>query len=89
MVCRSKLEEGGLAFLRIELETGSTFIDLARTAGKDQAKMDRNRANGRKAYDTIQRLLPRITLTTAEQAEFDGKLAVMKAALTALGEVFA
>ena len=83
------LNASRLNFLRIELETGNTFISIAQSAGEDRQKADRNRANGRKAYDTILKFLPGLTMTPSQRAEFDEKLAAMKGALIALGEVFA
>lgn len=88
-VDRSELNENGVSFLRTELDLGNTFVGIAQSADKDQEKAERNRAHGRKAYDSVLRFLPDVSLTTAEQTEFQDKLAVLKAALMALGEVFA
>lgn len=88
-VDRSELNESSVSFLRTELDLGNTFVGIAQSADKDQEKAERNRAHGRKAYDTVLRFLPDLSLTAAEQTEFQDKLAVLKAALLALGEVFA
>ena len=85
---RDEFEASSLQFLQVEFETGTTFITLAQTAGEDRGKAARNRANGRKAYDTMLHFLSRLTLTPAEQTQWNGQLASMKAALVALGEVF-
>ena len=42
---REEFEQSGLDFLRVELETGNTFIAIAQKAAEDQEKADRNRAN--------------------------------------------
>ena len=72
-------------FLRAELHTGLSFSKIALKA-EDESKIERNRANARKAYDTLLRFIPDATLSTEETKEINSQMAALKADLQHLGE---
>ena len=72
-------------FLRIEIHTGLTMSKIAREAAYDD-KMERNRANARKAYDTVMRFIPKLVLTAEEADEIKRGLAQLESDLRQLGE---
>lgn len=75
----------GIEFIRSELETGLTFTRIAHVADRG-AKVTRNRANARKAYDAVLRFAPRVPQTAAESKAIEVKLEKLKAQLRELGE---
>ena len=73
-------------FIRTELKTGLTFSNIALQA-KDTAKISRNTANARKAYDTLLRFMDRSMLSDEDLAELDPMLLRLKTNLLELGEM--
>ena len=78
-------DETGVEFLRTELRTGLTMAKIAREA-QSRDKVDRNRANARKAYDTALRFIAKTPLTEEEADQIQGMLRRLKLALSELGE---
>ncbi len=74
-----------LEFLRAELTTGLTLARIALDA-QDEEKIERNRVNARKAYDSILHFMPRSFVPTAEWEEIKSKLAQLRDELKLLGE---
>ena len=70
-------------FVKTELETGITFADLALSA-KYADKLERNRANARKAHDTALKFWSK--LTPEDAAELDATLKRLRSKLRDLGE---
>ena len=77
--------ETGVEFLRTELRTGLTMARIALEA-QSRKKVDRNRANARKAYDTALRFIAKTTLKEEEADEIRGMITRLKLALADLGE---
>jgi hypothetical protein len=76
----------GVDFLRTELRTGFTLTKLAlRTSQPD--KSSRSRANARRAYDTVVRFTPKVSLSADETKEIKTKLERLRSELKLLGEV--
>ena len=71
--------------IHTELETGLTLARVASVA-RYQDKIDRNRANARKAYDTALKYIARTALPSGESAEIQHKLEKLKRELQQLGE---
>ena len=71
--------------IKTELKAGLTFSKIALQA-KDTAKISRNTANARKAYDTLLRFLNKSLLSEEELAEVEPMLAKLKSNLLELGE---
>jgi hypothetical protein len=74
-------------FLNTEADTGLMFAGIALESDTEE-KMTRNRANARKAYDTILRFIGRVSLTDAESENLGTKMAKLKLGLQTLGESF-
>lgn len=74
-----------LEFLKTELETGHTFAKLALSA-KYRDKLERNKANARKAYDTALKFLGSSSVDAASAVEINRLLEDLRAKLGDLGE---
>ena len=61
------------------------FSKIARDS-KDELKIERNRANARKAYDALLHFIPAAALSLEEAKEVALGMAELKAALRRLGE---
>ena len=72
-------------FLKTELETGNTFAKVALSA-KHADKLERNRANARKAYDTALKFFGTASVDTASAVELKRLLEDLRAKLGELGE---
>lgn len=79
------VENREIEFIRAEVLTGLTFAKIA-LGSRHQDKIDRNRVNARKAYDTLLRFMPRDNVTTEEWDEVRAKIAELKTQLQRLGE---
>ncbi|HKT51708.1 MAG TPA: hypothetical protein VJV96_15520 [Candidatus Angelobacter sp.] len=83
---RADFHQSGFSFVNAELDTGLTFARIALGA-KGRDKVDRNRVNARKAYDSAMHFLPSTSLNTEEAGSIKEKISALQAALTRLGEV--
>jgi hypothetical protein len=83
---RNDFHQSGFQFVNAELDTGLTFARIALGA-KGPNKVERNRMNARKAYDSALHFLPSTSLSTDEAGAIKEKISVLEAALTKLGEV--
>lgn len=79
--------QSGLHFVSAELDTGLTFARIALGA-KGRAKIDRNRVNARKAYDSARHFLATTSLNAEESRRINDKFAALKSNLEQLGEKF-
>lgn len=77
----------GTEFLKVDVATGLTLAKAALTTGSAE-KRERNQKSARKAYDTIVRILNKITPTEADAKELNDSLDELKANLVKLGETF-
>ena len=76
---------GEIEFLRAEALTGLTFSKIA-LGSNDQEKTERNRANARKAYDSLLHFLPRVSDKSEIWEEIRARVAELKSNLQQLGE---
>jgi len=76
---------GTRAFLRAELRTAHTFALIAEQASH-QDKINRNRKNARKAYESVRHYSRRISLSEDESNEFEDKLVELERRLQLLDE---
>jgi hypothetical protein len=83
----SDLNQSGLSFLLIDLETAMSFMDVADVSGIEETTR-RNRANARTAYDTVLRLLEKLTPTADQRHTIDAQLTPLKTRLQAAGQQF-
>jgi hypothetical protein len=72
-------------FLRTEIETGSTFAELAAGAGDDRDKRERNRGNAKQALATVERFLPKaLGVTPDERNDIEAELENLRIAIAAI-----
>lgn len=83
---RNDFHQSGYSFVNAELDTGLTFARIALGA-KGRNKIDRNRVNARKAYDSAMHFLPSTSLSSDEAGSIKEKISALQAALAKLGEV--
>jgi len=76
-------KQGGLTFLRTELETGMTLASIAENA-TDPQKIQRNWNNARKACLSVHHFIGQADLSGAESAELHKKLKELERRLQAL-----
>ena len=77
--------QSGIQFVNVELDTGLTFLRIALGA-KGRGKINRNRVNARKAYDSALHFLANVSLNKEEMRLVQEKLASLKSGLEKLGE---
>jgi hypothetical protein len=77
----------GVQFLLADLAIGLTFLDVAAETQSEDTRT-RNRQNARSAYDTVLRLLPRLSPSDTEQLALLSGLRELKDRLIAHGSVF-
>ena len=83
----ARLNQTSADFLKVDMETALTFCEIARDT-EDPKKRLRNRQHARVGYDTIRRLIDKVTLTQVETREMDRKMEMLRSQLQALGEPF-
>jgi hypothetical protein len=71
-------------FIRAELRTGLTLTKMA--LRPRQQRKGTTTASARKAYDTVLRFMPKVSLSPAETKEVKAKLAQLRSELKLLGE---
>ena len=74
-------------FLKVDLQTALTFSELA-LQSPDGIKRNRNRRNARRGYDTILRLIDKVSLSDSDARSLGGQLLRLKSDLEELGETF-
>jgi len=77
----------GTQFLKVDVATGLTLAKAARDT-QDAEKKRRNQKSARKAYDTIVRMLKKVTPTDADARQLNASLHQLKNELIQLGEIF-
>ena len=73
-------------FIIAELNVALTFLDVAETTGIEETR-SRNEQHARSAYDTVLRLLPRVSPLEEELPTLHAKLAELRDRIHALGFV--
>ena len=71
-------------FIRAELRTGLTLTKIA--LHPSRRRKSTTTASARKAYDTVMRFMPKVTLSHAEIREVKAKLDQLRSELKLLGE---
>jgi hypothetical protein len=74
----------GIDFLLTDISTAHVFLDVAETTGVEENRK-RNRANAQLAYDTVLRLLPRVTISAEQKRDFSTRLEVLRKRLVKAG----
>ena len=70
---KDRLNQTGIDFLFIELDTAFTLLELASVTTVVETRV-RNRRNALVAYETILRFAPLVTLTGDQKQQFDERL---------------
>ena len=83
----TRLNQACADFLKIDIAMGLTFSGIALRT-QDSAKERRNRESARKAYDTVLKLMERVTLTRDDARILAHNLQRLKSELVSLGDVF-
>jgi len=83
----ARLNRASADFLKADVATALTFSGIA-LESEDPLKRDRNRRAARKAYDTVVRLMERVTLTDGDVKILARNLQRLKSELDRLGEAF-
>lgn len=84
----AELNKASVAFLKVDLETALSFARSALESSDDDKKRARNQHNARTAYDTVLRLMPKVTPSRADAEIIQDKLNLLKSELMKLGERF-
>lgn len=84
---RSELNRVRADFLKSDLETGMTFVQIARQTENESHRKRSCRA-ARRAYDTVAKLAQKAGLTKQDSAVVRQGLAQLQKELRALGETF-
>jgi hypothetical protein len=84
----TRLNRASVDFLKIDLQTALTFTGIALQNEADAAKRRRNQENARKGYDTILRLMEKVSLTADDSCYISSHLKRLKGELSQLGETF-
>lgn len=74
----------GVEFLLTDMRTGMTFLDIAEVTQSGEIR-DRNRDNARLVYDTVVRLMPRLSPTEEERSNLEDRLSELRKRLIAIG----
>jgi hypothetical protein len=88
LTSRDELNRTSADFLKVDLETALTFSGIALQNAANSIKRQRNQRNARLGYDTIVRLIQKVTLSDEEIRSMAGKLQRLKTELQQLGETF-
>jgi hypothetical protein len=67
----------GIQFLRTELETGHTMLDVFETSEVESTR-NRSQENAGKVYDLVTRLIPRLDLSARDEKELQQSLGELK-----------
>jgi hypothetical protein len=82
------LSAKSVEFLKVDLETGLTFANVALESLGDMNKKTRNQARSRQAYDFVIERQQGLRMNDKDANEIDQKLKELRLALAALGEQF-
>jgi hypothetical protein len=82
----SESNRAGVQFLITDLEAALTFLDVADVTHSDENRA-RNRGNAMTVYETVLRLLPKVTPTEDERQKLEDRFSRLKKRLIALGQI--
>ncbi len=74
----------GVEFLLTDMRTGMTFLDIAEVTHSAEIR-DRNRANAQLVYDTVVRIMPRLSPTEEERRNLEDRLSELRKRLIEVG----
>jgi hypothetical protein len=83
----SSVTDNAFQFLLTDLDTALTFMDVAKST-ENEGTRQRNYANAREAYDTVVRLMQKLSLDNTQQEKLAEGLALLKSRLEDVGQQF-
>lgn len=83
-----RTEEVGATFLITDLDLAMTLTRIAGDAAEGSEKRNRNKANARRAYDSVSQISDHALLASDHRMIVEEKLVELRSALQQLGEVF-
>ncbi len=84
----ARIEETGATFLITDLDLAMTLTRIAGNSAEDSEKRNRNRANARRAYDSVSQINEHALIAVDDRKVVNEKLVELRSALEQLGEVF-
>jgi len=87
VISRERMHQVSAQFLKIDLETGLTFLRSARQTS-DMERQQRNRQAARKAYDTVTKLMDKVRLSDEDARTLMVGLERLRSELEEFGEAF-
>ena len=81
------LNHTGVEFLLVDLDLALTFMAVAAASHIEETR-HRNHHNARTAYDTVLRLLGKLTPDAGQRQAIDARVADLKKRLQAVGQQF-
>ena len=85
----AELNQRKVDLIKVDLDVAGTFAAIAQNASDDSLKRSRNRRHARQGYDAVVHFMRTALIDEKQRREMQIKLTELKAALAALGEVFA
>jgi hypothetical protein len=86
LTSRERMSRASGQFLKIDLETALTFLQIARETN-DDTRRSRNIRSARKAYETVIKLTRKVQLEDVDIEAINKMLEELKTKLADLGEV--
>ena len=83
---RDRLNRAGADFMKIDLETALTFLNIARQT-QDEKRKTRNRVAARHAYETVKKLATKVTLKEEDMRVITQSLSRLRSELEAMGDI--
>jgi len=87
LASRERMNRVSVEFLKADLETALTFVQIARQTSDDCRRMRTCRA-ARRAYETLEKFFSRVDLGTENGRQLGLGLKHLRTELEGLGEVF-
>lgn len=84
---REQVAKASAQFLKVDLDTAKTFLQIARQTD-NPARKERNRRAARKAYDTMVRFMERVKLKDEDLRILVPGLEQLRSELEGIGETF-
>ena len=82
---REQFEDNQVQFLLTELETATTFCNVANSSDNPE-KIRRNVVNACEGYNTVLKHLPEVRFDSRSRGEFDVRMAHLQTLLRGLGQ---
>lgn len=85
-ILKDELNQRQVELIRIDLDTAFTFAKIAKEAGHDVEKRQRNARNARQGYEAVTHFIQTAQLDPNERTALDRKISELRELLSRLGE---